>query len=287
MIKKSAIYQRKRPHTARWYNRWVQSPRWFWGFWIAVGVCLAVYAVNAVVGRTHPSTVWGLGYGIAAAVLFVSVFAYALRRRTMRFRPGRTWYYLQGHVYGGALFLLFVLMHTGFRAPHGVLTWWLWLLSLWVVGSGLFGVVLQKWIPMLLNSGLSIEVHYDRIPDLTADLRQRAETLATSCDYAVREFYRKTLAPALAAPQARLIYYFDITGGAEARAEQFEYLRALLPDDEQDKLDTLQAMYKTKLEIDAHYTLQKALRTWLYLHVPVSIVLIVLLALHIFAVVYY
>ena len=55
----------------------------------------------------------------------------------------------------------------------------------------------------------------------------------------------------------------------------------------QRKLDDLQAMYKTKLEIDAHYTLQKALRWWLYLHVPVSIVLIVLLALHIFAVVYY
>ena len=91
----------------------------------------------------------------------------------------------------------------------------------------------------------------------------------------------------LATPQTRLIYYLDVTGGIQARTEQFDYLRALLPADEQQKLDDLQAMYKTKLEIDAHYTLQKALRWWLYLHVPVSLVLIVLLALHIFAVVYY
>ena len=286
-MKKSALYQRKRPGASRLSNKWIQSPRWFLGFWIAVGVCLIVYLANALFGQVHPGNALGLTFGILAAVLFLAVFAYSLRRRLMRFRPGRTWYYLQVHVYGGALFMLLVFMHSGFTVPKGVLTWWLWLLSIWVVGSGLLGIVLQKWIPMLLNSGLSIEVHYDRIPELITDLRHRAETLVKSCDYATREFYRKTLAPILATPQTRLIYYLDVTGGIQARTEQFDYLRALLPADEQQKLDDLQAMYKTKLEIDAHYTLQKALRWWLYLHVPVSLVLIVLLALHIFAVVYY
>ncbi len=287
MIQKSAIYQRKRANDPRWFNRWIQSPRWLMGFGIAVAVCVLLFLANALFGQVHPGSLWGLTYGISAAVVFVAVFAYSLRRRTMRFRPGRTWHYLQVHVYGGALFLVLILMHTGFGLPKGILTWWLWLLSLWVVGSGFLGVVLQKWIPMLLNSGLSIEVHYDRIPELIADLSERAETLAASCDYTIREFYRKTLAAAMAAPQSRLIYYFDITGGIQAQTEQFEYLRALLPDEEQEKLDTLEDMYKTKLEIDAHYTLQKALRWWLFLHVPVSILLIVLLALHIFAVWYY
>ncbi len=286
-MKKTAIYQKKRPKASRMSNRWIQSPRWFLGFWIAVGVCLLLYLANALFGQVRPGNTLGIAYGIMATVLFVAVFAFALRRRLMKFRPGRTWYYLQVHVYGGALFMLLVFMHTGFKMPQGILTWWLWMLSIWVVGSGLLGVVLQKWIPMLLNSGLSIEVHYDRIPELIADIRHRAESLATTCDYATREFYRKTLAPILATPKTRLIYYLDITGGIQARTEQFDYLRALLPEDEQEKLDDLQAMYKTKLEIDAHYTLQKALRWWLYLHVPVSLVLIVLLALHIFAVVYY
>ncbi len=286
-MKKRAIYQQKRPHAPRWFNRWVQSPRWFLGFWIVVVLCLVTYAANAWFGRVHPSSAWGLSYGTAAALLFVSVFAYAVRRRTMRFRPGRAWHYLQAHVYGGTVFMLLVFMHTGFQAPQGMLTWWLWALSIWVVGTGLLGVVLQKWIPMLLNSGLSIEVHYDRIAELTADIRQRAEALVSSCDYPTRTFYRKMLAPVLVSPQTRLIYYLDITGGIQARTEQFDYLRALLPADEQEKLDTLQTLYKTKLEIDAHYTLQKALRGWLYLHVPVSILLIVLLALHLFAVVYY
>jgi len=286
-MKKTAIYQRKRLHTSRGFNKWVQSPRWFVGFWIAVGVCLVLYALNALFGRIHPGSIWGLGYGIAAAVLFVGVFTYAIRRRTMRLRPGRTWYYLQFHVYGGTLFMLLVFMHVGFGVPHGVHTWWLWVLSMWVVASGLLGVVLQKWIPTLLNSGLSVEVHYDRIPELIERIKQRAETLVDSCDAPVRAFYRKNVAAALVTPETRLIYYLDITGGLRARTKQFDHLHALLPAEEQQKLDALQAIYRTKLEIDAHYTLQKALRWWLYLHVPVSILLIALLIVHLYAVLYY
>ncbi len=286
-MKKTAIYQRKRADAPWWFNKWVQSPRWFAGFWIAVAVCLLVFAVNAVFGRVHPGSAWGIGYGIAATALVVGVFFYAVRRRTIPGRLGRTWFYLQFHVYGGTLFLLLMFMHVGFRTPHGILTWWLWFLSIWVVGSGLLGIVLQKWIPTLLNAGLSIEVHYDRIPDLVEQIRERAEHLAATCNPSTRDLYRKAMAPALAGPKTRLIYYLDITGGIRARIEQFDYLRDLLSAEEQDKLDTLQDLYKTKLEIDAHYTLQKALRWWLYLHVPVSLVLLVLLALHVFLVAYY
>ncbi len=287
-MKQRVIYQRKRPGASRWFNKWVQSPRWFAGFWIAVAACLVVYALNAVFGRVHPGSAWGLGYGIVATVVFVGVFFYGVKRRTMQWRRlGRAWSYLQFHVYGGTVFLLLVFMHVGFGAPQGILTWWLWFLSIWVVLSGLLGIALQKWIPTLLTSGLSIEVHYDRIPELVGEIRERAEHLVTGCAPSTRDFYRKTMAPALAAPQTHLIYYLDITGGIRSRIEQFAYLRALLPAEEKQKLDTLQDLYRTKLEIDAHYTLQKALRGWLYLHVPVSIVVLVLLALHVFAVVYY
>ncbi len=286
-MKKTAIYQRKRPEAPRWFNKWVQSPRWFAGFWIAVAACLVVYALNAVFGRIHPGSAWGIGYGIAATVLLAGVLAYAVRRRTIPGRLGRTWAYLQFHVYGGTVFLLLVFMHVGFKVPHGILTWWLWFLSIWVVLSGLLGIVLQKWIPTILNSGLSLEVHYDRIPELIAEIKQRADELAAGCEYSIRALYRKHMAPTLAGPETRLIYYLDITGGIQARTEPFDYLRGLLPAEQKEKLDALQAMYQTKLEIDAHYTLQKALRGWLYLHVPVSIVVLVLLALHVFAVVYY
>lgn len=287
-MKKTLIFQRKRPGSTLWFNKWVQSPAWFIGFWAVVAICLAVLLVNALVGRVHPSSPWGLTYGILAAVLFVAVFAYSMKRRMMGVRSlGRAWYYLQFHVYGGTLFLLLMFMHIGFQTPQGVLAWWLWALSIWVVGSGLLGIILQKWIPTLLNSGLSTEVHYDRIPELVTDLSERAEKVATGSHYQVREFYQQTLAPALAAPRTRAIYFFDVTGGMQAKVRQFEYLRDLLPSEERSTVDDLQEMYEAKLEIDAHYTLQKALRWWLYLHVPVSLAVLVLLGFHIFSVVYW
>lgn len=287
-MKKTAIYQRKRANSSLWFNKWVQSQSWFFGFWIVVGVCLLIYAANAIFGRVHPGSPWGLSYGIVATVIFVAVLFYAVKRRTMRIRAmGRAWYYLQFHVYGGTLFLLLMFMHIGFKMPHGVLSTWLWGLSIWVVLSGFLGIVLQKWLPTLLNSGLSTEVHYDRIPELVDDLHTRAEKLVGTCHHTVRDFYRKNLEPRMAAPRTRPIYFLDITGGIHAHDKQFDHLRDVLPSDESEKLDELEEMYRTKMEMDAHYTLQKPLRWWLYLHVPISIALIALLGFHIFSVVYY
>jgi len=286
-IQKRAVYQKKRPGASRWANKWIQSPQWFLGFGIAVAVCLVVFALNIVFGRVHPGNTWGLSYGIAAAVLFVGVFFYGVKRRTMKVRAlGRAWYYLQFHVYGGTLFLLLMLMHVGFKVPQGVLTWWLWALSLWVVGSGLLGIVLQKWIPTLLSGGVRTEVNYDRIPELVEDVRERAEKAAESADYAVREFYRRELAVDFGMPRFRPIYFLGITN-VGSKSSLFDSLRMMQTAEERAKLTELEQLHSAKLDIDAHYTLQKALRGWLYLHVPVSVVALGLLGFHIFTVLYW
>ncbi len=95
------------------------------------------------------------------------------------------------------------------------------------------------------------------------------------------------MAASLAGPKVRVIYYFDITGGSQNRTRQLNYLRRHLSSKEKKTLAQLEAYYKTKLELDAHYTLQKALRFWLYLHVPASLALIVLVGLHIYSILYY
>jgi hypothetical protein len=260
-------------------------------FIIAVGLCAVVFILNATFFDLRPSNLWGLTYGTLAAVLMAGVALMGLRRRmtklALKFGLGSGQAWLQFHLYGGTLFLLLTFMHTGFRQPHGVLTWWLWFLSIWVTASGFLGVILQKWIPRLLTSGLAVEVVYERIPELIREIGEKADALIQTATDPVRDFYQKNLALALASLRPRLIYCIDITGGIQSRLRQFDYLRGFLPVDEKDKLDELQAFYKTKLEIDAHYTLQQLLRWWLYTHVPLSLALLILLALHLFAVLYY
>lgn len=271
--------------------KWVQSPSWFFVFAVSLGLCLLVFLAQALFFDIRPGNVFGLTYGILAAAFMLAAATFGLRRRLTRFTKklgaGRAQTWVQLHVYGGALFMILVLMHTGFSLPTGLLTWWLFIASLWVTASGLLGVLLQKWIPKILTSGLTIEAIYERIPELIAEIREKSEKLVAISTEPVREFYRKNIAPALLGPQVKLIYYIDITGGIQSPVKQFNHLSKMLAEEDKKKLEQLRAYYKTKLELDAHYTLQKALRWWLYLHVPASLLLLLLLALHVYAILYY
>ena len=268
-------------------RKWVQSPAWFWAFVFSVIVCMLVYAANRLLSTPHPYTVWGIAYGAVATVLMLGAGIWGVRRRMLRMAPARSQAWVQFHVYGGTLFLLLVLMHTGFRLPTGTLTWWLFIFAIWIALSGFIGVTLQKTIPRILTSGLSLEVNYNRIPELIDDVRQKSEALVETCPEAVQDFYAKNLAPAMSKPNPRFIYFLDITGGIQSSLKQFEYLRRFLNTEEKEKLNQLQAYYKAKLEMDAHYTLQRALRIWLYFHLPVSLILLLLLGMHLYSVFYY
>jgi hypothetical protein len=276
-----------------WYDaRNVAEVPKYWNAWLlASALCVAVFLVQILFFRFDPGSGLGLLYGTLATLFMIGAALLGVRRRMMarasKQRLGSSHAWLQFHLYGGALAMLLVLMHCGFRIPTGSQNWWLWALSLWVTASGVFGVLLQKVIPRMLASGLEIEVVYERIPELVRQLREKAEAVIADSTPPVKDYYFKNLAPSLIAPEARLVYYVDITGGIQSRVRQFSYLRNVLSAGEQAALDTLELLYKTKLELDAHFTLQKALRWWLYLHVPVSLVLLALVGLHLFAVIYY
>jgi len=219
----------------------------------------------------------------------VGVGAWGARRRAIsaasRWRLGasRTW--ILFHLYAGSLFVLVMVMHMAFRWPVGLVASCLFWLSIVTVLSGFLGLFLQRWIPKALTSGAGIEVLYDRIPELVEDLRKRGKMLADGCDDPfVRALYEERLAGALAAPKRRLRFVFDPSGGAQAGLREFHYLKPRLPADARRKLEELESIYRTKLAIDAHLTLQTLLRYWLYSHLPVSILAFAFLILHLYAV---
>lgn len=268
-----------------------QARFWAWSFAIAMVIAVASFVANILFAEVSPANNWGMGYGIAAVTILVGVIAWAIRRRTMRlssklrFGQSRSWLYF--HVYGGLLFAVLVLMHSGFRIPTGILTQCLWVLSLWTVASGIAGLLMQKWIPRVLASGLSIEVLYERIPDLIDELRQKAEMMMIQAEAPIQAFYLKSLSSSFSQPRRRLIYFLDITGGIKARLRRFDYLSGFLSPTGQAQLDELERLYQTKLEIDAHYTLQQPLRYWQYAHVPTSWLMLAFVAVHLFTVFYY
>lgn len=228
--------------------------------------------------------------GILTTTLLLLAGLYSARRRAMgwatrrKLGSARAWLWL--HLAAGTLFLLLLLWHSGFALPSGGLSWALWLLAVWTVLSGLVGLALQRWLPVAL-AGLPVEAPYERIPELVEDLRRRAARLASRCGGPVQALYSRRVAPALEAPRRDASFFLDISGGSAARLREADYLVELLNDDDRARLSELERIYRAKLALDAHYTLQWALRGWLLLHVPPTVVLMVLVLIHIAAVLYY
>ena len=230
---------------------------------------------------------WGMSFGIAAAALMVLAAFYPLRRRltVWPLRTAQEW--LQFHVYGSTLAAIFVLIHMGFRWPSGQFGWWLLVLTVWTTASGLAGVMLQKWIPLILADQLTVEAIFERIPELVASRYREAETLMTDAPDVMQRFYQSQVRPALAQLTPSWSYLVDAHSGRERRLSAFHHIHAFIPNEHRDRLADLQTLVIEKMELDAHFTLQRLLRVWPLLHVPPAMCLLAAVAIHVAAVVYY
>lgn len=270
--------------TGKKTGRTLRSTGWLKVSGGAAVLALAVYAVNAAVGIVHPASTWGIWYGAVATGLLVVALAYGVRRRTLFIRAaGPSRGYLLAHVYGGALFLLLALMHSGFTLPEGVITWILWVLGLWVVGTGFLGVAIQKWCSASLAQ-LGTEVQLGRIGELSESLRGQAEQVAREAGGLIQDFYVSELAPAMEAPRFR---WRSLTGFVRDRNQRFGYMRSVVAPERQDNLEELRRLVRARAEMDVHFALQSVLRRWLWLHVPTAVMLAAVLALHIGVTLYY
>jgi hypothetical protein len=263
-----------------------KKPRNLHATLIAAGVFLVLYVLGAWLAVWSPKRGFGLVFGILATLIFLFEIAYPARRgRAKPLRSAQDW--LQAHVYLGALAFLAVLVHAGFRWPSGLMGWLLLLLSLATTVSGLVGVYLQKRIPLRLAEGLTVEALYERIPSLVDKLRGEADDLTSSASDELARFYRSKVRPALARVSRSRRYWWDVRAGREAALEELRRMSQFVAPEEKELLEDLTKIYTEKLELDAHFTLQGLLRSWLWIHVPPAGLLMGLVAIHVFTWVWY
>jgi hypothetical protein len=257
-------------------------------FTSAIGVASVILALGVTWRRGWSAgDGWGLTFGTIAAVLMFLGALYPLRFRLLipPLRTAQDW--LQFHIYGTTLAGLLVLVHMGFRWPDGQFGWWLLGLTLWTTGSGLIGVGLQKWVPALLAAHLTVEAIYERIPELVDQLQSEAATTMQGASDVLQRFYDAQVQPALAGLSPSWSYVLDAHRGRDQRLAPFEHLRSFVGDEDRQRLADLRAIVSEKLELEAHYSLQRALRLWPLLHVPPAVVLLAAIVAHLAAVWYF
>lgn len=267
-------------------GRW-RVAGWMRALLIGVVLCAVTLLVNAALSDIDASNLWGMTYGSIATALMLGAAAIGVRRRTMRLGWGRARTWRQFHVYGGSLFLLLVLMHSSFRYPAGAFSQVLLVLSFWVAVSGWLGLLVQTWTPRVLAAGLDTEAVWERIPELVRSAAERCDALSRESTGTVRDFHVRVLQPRMTAPRFRFRYFLDLGSAFRELGREFDYLTTITPDEERARVEELRRLFRTKLELDAQYSLQLALRLWLWLHVPPSVALVILVAIHVFVVFYY
>lgn len=275
--------------------------------WFRTGVWLSIIALIAYLVYVPPEgrngSTW-VGYGLggvgAALVLWLSWLGVMKRRFASSTKPRRD--AVSAHVYLGLALLVIATLHTGFEFTWSVHTLG-YVLLLLVVGSGIFGVTTYASLPQVVSRNLTSQLVEKKRNDISA--RDQLEMDLADIDKRLEralQFLPDTFrAPVkLSLDRTRLGGgLIRILGGSSrgcASAAALAEVRRLIATGSHDdpvrlRVADLIRDLARKTEIaaclrrDGRY--RALLAIWLWVHVPLTLALIVTLAAHVTLVFFY
>jgi uncharacterized membrane protein len=256
--------------------------------WVGI-TALLVLSVAALWAHLHwreSIRAWAFitGWALFGVMVFLTVYN---ARKKVPFLPlvfsSEAW--LQLHIYLGFFTVALFLMHLDFRWPTGWFEVVLALLYALVTGSGVVGLFITRDFPRRLTTRGG-EVIYERIPVIRRRLRQEAESLAFAAaaeanSVTLPDFFARRLLDYFSAPRNFLGHLFDSRRPLGLVLGELDDLRRYLNDKERAALAKLADLVRQKDGLDYHYSLQTALKLWLFVHIPLTYSLMVFAVAHI------
>ena len=242
-------------------------------------------------------------FGVVGSIFMIFAGLLAARKKVPVWRLGRAQAWMRGHLWLGTLSLPIIFFHAGFRFG-GLLTSVLMVLLIIVVVSGIFGAVLQHYMPPLMTTRIPMETIFEQIDRVRAQLiaeademvetvcgpltpkpaeaaasKQTREATATTVATAtipLCNFYSREMRPFL---QNERIQNSALASRAKA-AGVFEGLRMLLPGDLYSVVKNLEEICEEERQFRRQIRYHHWLHGWLMLHVPLSLALLLLGCAH-------
>ena len=290
---------------------------WFIGSLLALALAALLYvpyALTTVTGTSGGSAV-GLMYGSIGSAMMLFAGLLGARKKFPTWRVGRGTFWMRAHLWIGFLSFPFILLHAGFRMGGGPLTRTLMALFVVVFLSGIFGAILQHFIPQFMTQRVPMETIYEQIDRVLEQLVQEAGLITADVGAALEQEMiqaedEEKLAPVASggrkagqasAPVAderasgMVTTFFEsqlkpflmsrhsekhaLANPAEA-APLFQQLRVLVPQTLWPKFDDLENICEEKRQLERQRRLHHFLHGWLLVHIPASYALLVLGAIH-------
>lgn len=249
---------------------------------LSVAVALGLLALAAlwVHERSAPRRLV-IHSGLLLAGLVLICAAYGVRRRLplTRWTQLATWFSL--HLWAGWLALAAYVVHAGVAWPTGRLEQALALVFAGVAGSGLVGLWLSRRLPGRLGLR-GEELLGALIPGACEALRREAEACLEG-DPAPRQvaLYQDRLAALMARPRPRWGHVLGVgpTVAERRLLAEIDAVAGASPSGPAPA-SPLGRVVARKLDLDYQLSLQRALRGWLLIHVPLTGSLVLIGTLH-------
>jgi len=279
------------------YENFLAYGRYVWGKLTLATTLVLVISYIIYSRRVSPNgaTLVGLIYGLISFVAILLLMYYGMRKRSYTAKHWSLRAWLSFHVYIGTMTLLLVPLHAGFKFGFDIHTL-AYVLLVMVVVSGIVGAALYLLLPRRFEpfgEELTYPLGHGTDEELRKIIRQMralaidksqefAEACQTEIEYGIPKrhvgwglLWRKSATAALVATQI----------------EAFQDYLQHIPEVEHEAFQNLARLATQKRDLEhrmaAQMRLQNLLEAWLYIHLPVSLVMFVVVIIHILVVFYY
>jgi hypothetical protein len=295
----------------------LRDSRW----WIAISLALLLACSIWFIIYRHPDpqrtsggSLPGLVFGSVGTAIVLFAWALTIRKWRRSAPWGRTYHWLQGHVYLSIVSYPIIFYHAGGLRFGGTLTTVLMWAFTVCYFSGLIVLILQQVLPRLMRQEIPLETIYDQIDDVARTNLATADDLvamnapavalaatvpagAAEAEYAAAAIAAEAGRPSPAAAAELKTFYerrvrpylahgLSTDGQTHAAAvkppagDEFSRVRKILPDALRSVVDTLQTFTEERRQFALQRRMQHLLHGWLLLHVPAAWVMIILIPIH-------
>ena len=250
---------------------------------MAISVSLILLVILQVYGTPlYRMQIWS---GWILFALICCLLLYNFKKKLPMLPLGRSALWLQFHSYAGLVSMVMFVQHINLRFPSGYFEWLLVVLFVLTALTGLAGIIISRIIPKYLTRR-GEEVIFERIPWFISELRQQVEAIVL--DYAketgntaMNDYYQQSLAEYFTKPKHVLQHLVGSTTPLYLMQKKHQTFCRYLNQQEQEFADQILQILIKKNDLDVHYALQGLLKTWGFVHVPLSYSLIIVAIVHV------
>ena len=234
------------------------------------------------------------GWVLAGGVTLQLCFHLAVK--TARMSPKSALRWRKVHIFFGFLLVAAFLSHSDFSFPDTGFEFALWASFLLVTLSGIFGTYLA-W-SLQAKRGIDERVTYDRIPARRAELAQELDIAVAKTDPAagllalptppydvwIMDLYNTELRKFFHGQRNFSAHLIGSQRALKRLTHEIDHLSTYVDQPSQEKLAAIKRLVIEKDRLDFARVYLGLTKGWLFVHVPVTYVLTVLIVLHVLVV---